>query len=171
MNTNTENPSQQAEWTVTELGTRAPARAAFAGLGGAAALMVYHAFADLLSGPFLYTPSLMGSALFRGEVPAAAAGAQLEMVAAYTALHVGAFVGLAYLTVMLQRNFKGVLPSGFALVGLTAVAVFFTLEAYMIGMATVIEPALFDLLSRADVAIGNAIAALVVAGGLHVQRA
>ena len=65
---------------------------------GGCALAVFFMIADIVSGEALWTPSLMGSVLFLGLTPEAVTEVRLDMVAYFTAVHIGGFAVLGILT-------------------------------------------------------------------------
>jgi hypothetical protein len=66
-----------------------------AGLLGASIVALFFLLVDLLAGRPFWTPTLLGAALFRGELPTPGTPAEALMVAACTAVHVAVFVGFA----------------------------------------------------------------------------
>ena len=58
---------------------------------GGCTLAIFFMIADIVSGEALWTPSLMGSVLFLGLTPEAVTEVRLDMVAYFTAVHMGGF--------------------------------------------------------------------------------
>lgn len=66
---------------------------AAAGLVGFATIVLFFVAADALNGrPFLYTPALLGGALFYGVIDPSEVAVSLAPVLAYTAAHLVAFL-------------------------------------------------------------------------------
>lgn len=165
-----QSSSTPPAWTVTERVLHSPGRATFAGVAGATTLLLFHGFVDLLAGPLLYTPSVMASVLFRGDIVSVGLRSQLLMVAAYTLLHVSVFVGLANLVGLFLRMHWRRLPKGIGAYAVLWLGLFVPMEAFMTLLATTVEPTLFELLSRTDVLVGNALGAAVMSVALVLQQ-
>ena len=57
------------------------------GVIGASAIALFFLLVDTARREALFTPSVLASALLRGEAPSAVEGIDLSMVAAYTVIH------------------------------------------------------------------------------------
>jgi hypothetical protein len=125
------------------------------GLIGAAAVAVWFFLVDLVAGRPLFTPAMLGSAVFWEVRDPAMVEVAFPAVIGYTMLHVVLFalVGMiaAALVTMVQR-----FPSTLFLI-----VVFFAIfeVGFYIVVATMAEP-LLGTLAWSNVAIGNLIAAL-----------
>lgn len=126
-----------------------------AGLIGAAAVAVWFFLVDLVAGRPLFTPAMLGSAVFWGIRDPAQVEVAFPPVIGYTMLHfiLFALVGtiIAALVTMVER-----FPSTLFLI-----VVFFAVfeVGFYIVVATMAEP-LLGMLAWSNVAIGNLIAAL-----------
>lgn len=121
-------------------------------IGGAVVAIVFLAI-DLAAGRPLWTPSLLGSALFLGG-PGAADAVDLRMVLAYTGVHMSGFVAVgvaaAFATSWLERN----LPAAFVLLLL-----FLVFETSFLAFVLRAAPQAIGDLGSAAVAIANLLAA------------
>lgn len=61
---------------------------------GGAVLAFFFLAVDVIAGRALYTPSMLGQALFEGADPASVEGVRLEMVAYFTVVHLVSFLVL-----------------------------------------------------------------------------
>jgi hypothetical protein len=140
-----------------------------AGTCGAATIALWFLLLDVLAGHPLYTPNMLGTALFKGGeggVPPAHLQFSLGMVVAFTALHWLAFVLTdalaARLLVLAEHN-----PNlGFG------VLLFFALltGGFVAGAMMFAEPVLHALAWQ-SVLVGNLLAAIVMGGYLWRRHA
>jgi hypothetical protein len=129
-----------------------------AGLVGASIIALWFLLVDTLAGHPLYTPALLGSALFHGSAGIESEGAvtpTLELVAGFTWVHYLVFmligIGAARLMALAERN-----PSfGFGIVLFFAVFEFGFLLASMIFAEGVLQR-----LAWPAVVVGNLLAAI-----------
>ncbi len=135
------------------------------GLLGAGAVAGWFFVVDLIAGRSLFTPAALGQALlFGGVSDAAAVEVTFPVVIGYTMVHVLTFVAIgcvaAILTCQIERS-----PSML----FVAVVFFAVFEfGFYVVVATMAQP-LLGSLAWANVAAGNAVAALGM--GLYLWRA
>jgi hypothetical protein len=139
-----------------------------AGLLGASSVALFFLVVDLLGGRPFWTPSLLGSALFLGELPAPGTAPQGVLVIAYTAVHVAVFIGFAVPAAFwaLAR-----LPSsrGPGRPALLALGFFAGFEVVFVTLAELFAPGLSGMLGAGRVAAANALAAVAMAGFLFAR--
>lgn len=128
-----------------------------AGLVGASIIALWFLLVDTIAGRPLYTPTVLGAALFRGEAGIASGGPvtpSLELVAGFTWVHYLVFmligVGAARLMALAERNPK----LGFGIVLFFAVFEFGFLLASMVFAEGVLQR-----LAWPAVVVGNLLAA------------
>ena len=129
------------------------------GLIGAGVVAAWFLLLDTIQHVPLWTPSLLGTVLFKG--PAAAAGHQSVdpgMVAAYTLVHHAAFIGVGLVASFLVSEIERIPPLGIALVFLF---VFFE-TAFQIFLLAMGEPLLGGI-AFWGVAVANLLAAAAMA--------
>lgn len=127
-----------------------------AGLIGAAAVAIWFLIVDTVSGAPLFTPAMLGRAAFLG-FDASPATVELAPVAAYTALHVTAFV----LVGTIAAAFTQLIDRFPSTLFLSVVLFTFFQVGFAVFVALVAEPILGNL-AWFNVAIGN----LIAAGGM-----
>jgi hypothetical protein len=125
-----------------------------AGLIGAAAVAGWFLVVDVVAGQAFYTPAVLGQALFWGVTDPAAAEVTFPAVAAYTMIHVLAFMVWGILAAILACQVERVPATLFVVIVLFAVYEF----GFYVVVATLAEP-LLGVLAWTNVAISNAIAA------------
>jgi hypothetical protein len=128
------------------------------GIGGSIVALFFLA-RDLWLGEALFTPSVVGSALFLG-IPAHAAGEiRLDMVAAFTAVHFAAFsllgVAVAFLVHELELHAKHPLIIGALIFGLAEVGFFAAAALWL--------PGVVEVIGAGWIAAGNLLAAAGIA--------
>lgn len=138
------------------------------GIIGAGVVAAWFLLLDTFQHEPLYTPSLLGTVLFKG---ASAAGGHHEvdpgMVAAYTIVHHVAFVGVGIVASFLVAEMEHIPPLGIALLFLF---VFFE-TAFHIFLLAVGGPLLGDSgIAFWGVAIANLLAAGAMAGYLWYRH-
>jgi hypothetical protein len=138
------------------------------GIIGAGVVAAWFLLLDTIQHEALYTPSLLGTILFKG---AGAAGGHHEvdpgMVAAYTIVHHVAFVGVGVVASFLVAEAERIPPIGIALLFLF---VFFE-TAFHIFLLAVGGPLLGDRgIAFWGVAIANLLAAAGMAGYLWYRH-
>ena len=132
-----------------------------AGVIGASALALFFLVIDTARREPLWTPSVMASALLRGEAPGEAA-VDLSMVAAYSVLHGAAFVAIGVLAAW-ATALRHASVATFTL----AIALFATLELGFLITCVAIDRSLLDVVGVAPATVGNLIAAIGMAAYLH----
>jgi len=139
-----------------------------AGVLGASIVALFFLAVDVLAGRPLWTPSVLAAALFRGELPSAAARPEPVMVLAFTAVHVTVFVALA-----LPATFWALahLPSseGRGRAGLLALGLFAAFELVFLALAAVFASGLIDVLRAGRVTAANALAAIAMAAFIFAR--
>ncbi|MBI1737603.1 MAG: hypothetical protein HYR51_20720 [Candidatus Rokubacteria bacterium] len=133
-----------------------------AGLIGAGTVAVWFLLLDTFAGRPFYTPSLLGTALFRRGVPletAVTAPVSLEMVGMFTWVHALVFIALggaaSYLLTAVETR-----PS----LGFGLVLLFVVFQAGFTVVAVVIAPALLAAVGWIPVLTANLLAASAMAG-------
>ena len=142
-----------------------------AGLLGAAVVALLLLGVDLAAGRPLWTPAVLGSALFTGERLAAAGfapQAHAALIAGYTAVHGALYVGFGALVTFFLVTARKPPRSG-VLVALLAGAFFVLFELAFLAQAALFAPRLADDLAAGWVGVANACAA--VAMGFYVASA
>lgn len=137
------------------------------GIIGAGIVAAWFLLLDTIQHEPLYTPSLLGTVLFKGA--GAAADHQIDpgMVAAYTIVHHVAFVGVGVVASFLVSEMEHVPPLGIALLFLF---VFFE-TAFHIFLLAVGEPLLGNEgIAFWGVAVANLLAAAGMAGYLWYRH-
>ena len=127
----------------------------FAGLIGASAVALWFLVIDAaLREPF-YTPSLVGTALLRGQPPSADHAVDLTMVAAFTAIHSSLFLlfGIAASWVVAQFQRTPDLP-------LITIGTFIVLEGGFVIATKLFVPDLAETIGHGLIVAGNVFAAI-----------
>jgi len=128
----------------------------FAGMIGALTVAVWFLILDIAAGRPLYTPALLGQVLLHGGGAAAAQPVTIAPIeiAAYTAFHFVAFVGvglvLSYLATLFER---------FPMVGFVLLVLFACLQVGFIALDTVLGAELMGKLHNWTVVVANVLAA------------
>jgi hypothetical protein len=138
------------------------------GLIGAGIVAAWFLLLDTIQHEPLYTPSLLGTVLFKGAA-AAQGHTQVDpgMVAAYTIVHHLAFVAVGLVASFLVAEMERIPPLGIALFFLF---VFFEV-AFLIFMVAVGEPLLGEQgIAFWGVAVANLLAAAGMAGYLWFRH-
>ena len=137
--------------------------AMFSGACAAASVALLFLVIDSIRGTPLATPSLLGSALFLGEVPSGALTVRVDLVALYSLVHAAAFfaLGAAATTAYLKFPALAQAPVLYAavLTGLLSIA------------AALFEAAVPGAITSAGISAvlgANAIASSVLAGFIHL---
>ena len=133
-----------------------------AGVIGASAIALFFLIVDTARREALFTPSVMASALLRGEAPSDAAAVDLGMVAAYSVVHGAAFVAIGILAAWataLRRESVATFTLTIALFGVLELGFLFSCVA--------IEPGLLEAVGVAPATVGNLLAAVGMAAYLH----
>jgi hypothetical protein len=128
------------------------------GIGGST-IALFFLLMDLIEGRPLYTPSMMGAALFDRVAPATVESVRLDMVAFFSILHFVTFallsVGLSYIT----RAARAV--EGHILV--MAAIVFSVLTAFILVADWLFMPGVVATLGYGQVIVANALTGLAMA--------
>lgn len=121
-------------------------------LGGSVVALVFLVI-DLAAGRPLWTPSLLGSALFLGGAHADGA-LDLRMVLAYTGVHMSSFVAVGVAAAFATRLLERHPPAAFVLLFL-----FLVFETAFLGFTLRVAPEAIGTLGSAAVGIANLLAA------------
>lgn len=132
-----------------------------AGLLGAAAVAAWFFVVDMVLDRVLYTPAALGSALFHGINAPEGVEVSALTVLGYTGLHVVAFIlaGLAFAALVGRAEKSPPLLLGLVLL-------FVTFETLLLGLVAIIAAWLLDVLAWWTIAVGNLLAAGVMAAYL-----
>jgi hypothetical protein len=156
------NTSTQTDLQATHLSTRVDREGILAGIVGGATIALWFLILDTLAGRLLYTPSLLGQALFRGDILPTAAGdipVSLGMVIAFSWVHWLVFAAIgtiaSWLLAFAERE-----PS----LGLRVLCVFLLIvfEFGFLGAAMFFSEVLLHRLAWEAVLIGNVLAAVAM---------
>jgi hypothetical protein len=132
---------------------RLVARGLVTGLIGAGAVAVWFLLLDAARGQAFFTPAALGAALLLGATSQADVQVTLPIVAAYTMLHVAAFIGIGIMVEWAAERVErapGVLRA--------ATLAFVLLEALFIGVVGALSQWVLGALGYWAVAIGNVLA-------------
>lgn len=136
------------------------------GLIGAVAVAVWFLIVDTIAGRLLFTPAALGSAVFHGARGPDAVQITALTVVGYSVLHLVAFLltGLAAAAIVAaaEEYSEAVLLGG--------VLLFVTLEAFSIGLLTIVAEWLVSSLSWWNIGGANLVAALCVGGYLYARH-
>ncbi len=132
-----------------------------AGLIGAATIAIWFAILDGASGRWFYTPTVLGTALFRGGAgldDPAALRPSLEIVLSFTWVHVLAFllVGMAAARLLLLAEDDSHLGFGILLF-------FFVFEFGFVGACMIFAEPVLEALAWPAIVFGNLLAAVAMA--------
>jgi hypothetical protein len=138
-----------------------------AGLIGAAVIALWFLILDTARGRPLYTPSILGHALFRREVLASGGAVPIsfEMVVVYTWVHAMAFCligGLASRLLALAEDRPNL--------GFGIVLLFVVFEFGFVGVAMVAAEPVLQALTWPAILVGNVLAATAMAAYLWRQH-
>src|SRR5262245_3820746 len=145
---------------------RLSAEGVMAGIIGGATVAFWFLVLDSLHGHPLYTPTLLGTAIFRPGTPIAPPGAlplSAPMVLLFTALHGAIFIGLGEIAALLVRLAETNANYAFGVVLFLVIFLSGFLFVTMVFAAHVL-----DVLSWQAVFVGNLLA--VAAMGLYFKR-
>lgn len=137
----------------------------FAGLIGAGVVAVWFLAHDLVAGQPFRTPALLGAALIQGLQDPAALRISLAAVAAYTVLHLFAFAafGVAAAIMMAAAEWQPLLLLG-------VFVIFACFEVFFLGMVTLVEQSLLELLGWWTIVVGNLLALCAMLAFLFVRH-
>ena len=125
---------------------------AYAGAIGSAVIASLFLILDTVAGRPLETPILMGSALFLGELPSAAAPLRLDLAAAYSLVHLVMFTAVGALFALAADRLQE-LPFLATISGL-----FLTLNAGLLTLDALVAPNLVAAIGFTPVVLGNLLA-------------
>lgn len=128
-----------------------------AGVIGASAVAVWFLIVDIIAGHPLYTPSILGQALFSILGGSTAGDPQFVHIAAYTVYHYAVFIGLGFLaTLAIHRSDRQPSILALLLIG------FVVLEMGFYGLTAILSSSgiLPGELAWYQVAAGNLLAAV-----------
>jgi len=124
-----------------------------AGVTGAVVVAGFFFLVDLVRGQPFYTPSLLGSVLFRGAEVGQVTGVDAAMVAAYTGVHVLSFVVLGTLAAFLVHEMERHPP-----VAVVAILLAICFEGGFFAVSAALMPGVVGTLGAALVALANLLA-------------
>lgn len=137
------------------------------GILGALVVAVFFFLVDLVEGTPLWTPTALGSALFRGEALPEQAAWQPGLVLGYTLLHGAVFMAWGALAAFLLTLVP--LPrSGVAVGAIASGALFVLFEVNFLVLARLFEPRLLESLGAGRIALANLLAAGTM--GLYLTK-
>jgi hypothetical protein len=131
-----------------------------AGLAGALTIAVWFAVLDVVRGHPLYTPTVLGTALFRGGAgldDPASLSPSLEMVVSFTWIHMLVFLIVGMAAARLLE-----LAAQDSHVGFGVLLLFFIFEAGFIVACMLFAEPVLQALTLPAIAIGNLLAALAM---------
>jgi hypothetical protein len=126
----------------------------FAGAIGACLVALWYFVLDTIAGRPLFTPSLLGSVLFKGATDAAGIVIEPQVVAWYTAVHAMAFLGVGIVASWLATQF-----ARFPTVGVAILFLFVIFETGFFIFAFTVGRAVLGTLGLWTIAIANLLAA------------
>lgn len=157
-------PAGTPAWRDTFTRNRVVREGIVAGMVGAVTVAVWFLVLDAVQGRPLYTPAALGSAILLGTTSPADVQTSLGIVAAYTALHISAFIALGLVAAVLIGRAE---KHPHVLLG--AALLFVTVETFAIGLIAAAAAWLLDVMPWWTIAVANALAALVM--GAYLWRA
>ena len=126
----------------------------FAGAIGAGLVAVWYFLLDTINGHPLFTPSLLGSVLFKGATDAASVRIEPQVVAWYTAVHFLAFLGMGLVASWLAAQFDR-----FPTVGVAILFLFVIFETFFFIFAFTAGKMVLGTLGLWTIAVANLLAA------------
>ena len=126
----------------------------FAGAIGAGLVALWYFVLDTLNGHPLFTPSLLGSVLFKGATHPSMVRIEPEVVAWYTAVHFLAFLGLGMIASWLAAQFDR-----FPTVGVAILFLFVIFETFFFIFAFTAGKMVLGTLGLWSIAVANLLAA------------
>ena len=134
---------------------------------GGSVIALFFLVVDMLNGQALFTPSLIGTALFTGADPATITDIRLDMVAAMSAIHFAAFLGLSGAISALCRK-TGLSARNPLLV---TVVIFVVLSVVFLLAEMVVMPGVGRAIGFGWVFAANALTAAAMAAFLRREHA
>jgi hypothetical protein len=130
---------------------------------GAAAVAIFFLISDLLQGQPLFTPSLVGSALFLGLDPASVGTVHLGVIGLFSLVHFAAFFALGATTSWaIQREPR--LPARSMVL---AIALFASLEGGVLIFDALFAPGTLAAVGHGEILVANVLAASSMALSLR----
>lgn len=126
----------------------------FAGAIGGGLVALWYLVLDSFGGRPLFTPSLLGSVLFKGASDAAGVQIEPQVIAWYTAVHFLAFIGMGIVASWLATQFER-----FPTVGVAILFLFVIFETGFFIFAFTAGKAVLGTLGLWTIAIANLLAA------------
>jgi hypothetical protein len=120
------------------------------GIAGAATVSVVFLLLDFAQGRPFFTPSLLGSAIFRGQLLSETSAPDPTMIFAYTGLHVIAFLFVGFMLAGLFRELEE-----HPKLGIELLVVLLVLQGLLMGAEVTVFPALVGELGAWAVATAN----------------
>lgn len=136
------------------------------GVVGAVVVALWFLIVDAVSGRLLFTPGALGSAVFHGARSVEDVQITGLTVAGYTTVHVVAFV----LTGLIAAGVVAAAEEYTEAILLGAILLFVTLEAFSIGLLTIVAEWLVDALAWWNIAGANLLAALSMGAYLFARH-
>jgi hypothetical protein len=146
------------------------AEAVFAGALGAGVVALFFLAIDVAAGRPLWTPFVLGSALFLGSLPAPGAAIDLVIVAGYTAVHALVFVTFAAMAAFHFDTETRPRVSA-ARVAAVALLLFVAFELCFVVFARLFVPATLETLGLVRISAANALASVAMAAWLARRAA
>ena len=132
-----------------------------AGLIGATIVAAWFFVLDLAQGRLLHTPAALGSALLLGVSDSASVQTTIDVIAAFTIIHVAGFIGLGIVASAIAAR-----AEEDARVLLGAALLLVTLETFVIGVIAAAATWLLDIIPWWSFATANVLAAVAMGGYL-----
>jgi hypothetical protein len=156
-----EDPMAMSSQASAELGTRSGSIAVdgvFSGVIGGLTVAVFYLLIDTFEGRPLWTPSLLGSALFLGASVDKITEVNVPMVFAYTGVHMALFVAAGMAFSFTVAQFESNPPLAILLILL-----FVCFEAAFFAFTMALAPGVVGALGASSIAVANLLAALAMA--------
>ncbi|TVP59104.1 MAG: hypothetical protein EA351_02150 [Gemmatimonadales bacterium] len=132
-----------------------------AGIASGFLVATWFLVVDTIQGRPFFTPSALGSVLFLGATDLNQIEVSMWVTAAYTPVHYAIFIPIGILAAAVARQAESQPP---VLIG--AMLLFVAFEAFFLGLIAVVAEFLLGPLAWWNIAIGNLIAVLTIAGYL-----
>jgi len=135
------------------------------GIVGAVVVMVVFLLLDLAQGRAFFTPSLLGSVIFRGQHVSELSDPDPVMIFAYTGLHAVAFLVVGFMLAVLFHEFEK-----HPKLGLELLVVLLVFEGLLMGAEVTIFPVLVGELGAWAVAAANVASLIAMFAFLAYQH-
>jgi hypothetical protein len=129
----------------------------FSGVIGGLTVALFYLLIDTIAGRPLWTPSLLGSALFLGSGVDKISEVNVPMVFAYTGVHMAMFVGAGMVFSFMVAQFESNPPLAILLILL-----FVCFEAAFFAFTMALAPGVIGALGASSVAAANLLAAVAM---------